>query len=86
MKYTTVKLAKRGALLHLNNEPCRVKVKGVIYETEEGLIESQGEQYVISMSSTGPITIPVKDITHIEIPVSRFTPDILTFMEIEWNE
>ena len=77
----TVKLSKRAALRKLEEESCNIYVEKArsYFITERGVtnntIHIPKEQ----------ITIPVTDITKIEMPISRFTPDKMCWMEIDWD-
>lgn len=86
MKYK-VKLAERAARLKLNNEDCRVIIASAhstfVFETSAGIIQHEGEDSVRIPKEH--IIVPIKDITKIEMPVSRFTPDKMCWMEIEWE-
>ena len=89
MATQVVKLARRGALLRLNNNVCKVKIKGY-----GGTFTTGGS--LISLEDKDGNKLPfvkiveldelwrVEEITHIEMPVSRFMPDKLTFMEVNW--
>lgn len=83
MATVKVKLAPRGARLHLNNEACKVKLNIAvgIFVTEPGIINND---YV--KIKDFPELVNIRNISHIEIPVSRFTPDVKSFMEIAWDE
>lgn len=86
-----VKLAQRGALLHLNNEICKVKLKGYERTFTTGgklvaLVGKDNEQIKLVEIKELDELWNVKQITHIELPVSRFTPNKKTFMEVAWND
>lgn len=85
-----VKLARRGALLELNNRLCKVKLKGYggVFTTGGKLTtleDKDGKECIkmVEIREFGEL-YNVEQITHIEMPVSRFTPDKLTFMEVAW--
>ena len=84
-----VKLAKRSALLRLNTEVCRVKLKGwgSTFTTGGKIITLTGIDSVqmVAIRELKDELWNVKQITHIEVPVSRFTPDIKSFMEVDWE-
>ena len=87
MAYHKVKLAPRSARLHLQNEECRIIIKKAhptnIFITAPGIFEYEGVDSVSVPSEH--IIVPITDITEIEIPSTRFTPDIKCFMEIAWD-
>ena len=87
MSVHEVVLSARGARLHLNNESCRIIINKYnprdILVTAPGIFEHEGvpsvsipEQHII---------VPITDITKIEISVSRFTPDVKSFMTVDWE-
>jgi len=86
MKFTIVKLAPRGARLHLQNEECCIIIDKAsptfVFTTKPGIFEHDGVDSVYIPKER--IIIPLTDITRIEIPSTRFTPDIKTFIEIAW--
>ena len=80
-KYT-VKLAKRAALLRLNNEATMIRLNnGKELLTEPGLINGEyvraGQYHEL---------VNLNEITYVQMPLSRFTPDQMCFMEVDWNE
>lgn len=84
----TVKLAERAARRMLQNESCRVIIDKAsstfVFVTEPGIFEHDGELSVSIPEER--IIVPITDITKIELPVSRFTPDKMCFMEIAWSD
>lgn len=89
-KYT-VKLAKRAALLKLNNEVCHIKLRGWgrEFSTNGQLITQEmldGSKVTLTLINELNEYHNVKHITHIEMPVSRFTPDVKSFMEVSWED
>lgn len=86
-----VKLAKRGALLRLNNGCCKVKIKGY-----GGVLTTGGRLTYLKDKDGNNLPFikiveldelwRVEQVTHIEVEVSRFTPDIKSFMEIDWED
>ena len=87
MSVHEVVLAARAARLHLNNESCRVLIyaasKTYIFTTAPGIFEHEGVPSVSIPNER--IIVPITDITKIEIPVSRFTPDVKSFMTVDWE-
>ena len=83
-----VKLAARGARLRLNNETCRIKIEKAgltnIFETAAGIFQHEGEDCVRVPNEQ--IIVPLKDITELEMPISRFTPDKMCWMKIAWED
>ena len=86
MKTVTVKLAARGARLHLQNEECRIIINKssptFVFTTKPGIFQHEGVDSVYIPNEK--IIVPLTDISRIEVPTTRFTPDIKTFMEIAW--
>ena len=82
--FTEVKLAARGARLHLNNEVCNIYVEKAhsFFTTAEGIVMHDDEECVYVPKEQ--IFVPLTDITKLEMPISRFTPDIKAFMTIAW--
>ena len=83
-----VKLARRGALLELNNRVCKVKLKGWgrTFTTGGKIITLTGIDSVqmVAIRELQDELYNVTQITHIEMPASRFTPNKLVFMEVAW--
>lgn len=82
------KLAKRAALLKLNNDDCKIIINKAseksIFTTKAGIFDYEGELCVSIPDEH--IIIPVTDITKIEMPATRFRPDAKFMMEVEWND
>jgi hypothetical protein len=80
---TEIKLAVRTLRLRLNNERCRVKltIGTDIYETDECLID---DDYV--RIEEFPDLVNIRNISEIEMPVSRFTPDKMCWMKVAWED
>lgn len=80
-----VKLSKRSARLALNNRACKIYIEKACSEfiTEPGIFKHDGEDSV--RVSKEQIIVPLSDITSIEMPVSRFTPDKMCWMKIDHN-
>lgn len=88
MGKTQVKLAKRSALLRLNNDICKVKIKGYgrTFTTGGKLVSLEGQDTIqfVKIRELDELW-NVRQITHIEVELSRFTPDIKSFMEVDWE-
>ena len=84
--FTEVKLAARGARLHLNNEVCKIYVEKAssFFTTKEGIIQHKDYGECVFVPEER-IFVPLKDITKIEVPTTRFTPDIMCWMTIAWE-
>lgn len=83
---TTIKLAKRKALLDLNTKECRVKTtSGKEYYTLPGIVDRNDIQCVRAETMHGTLYIPLTQISHIEVG-NRFNPEIHTMMEVDWND
>ena len=86
MSVHEIKLASRNARLKLNNNICRVIVekpnKTVAFVTKPRTFQHDGVDSVRVVNEH--IIVPITDITKIEMPVSRFTPDKKTWMEVDW--
>ena len=82
--FTEVKLAARGARLHLNNEVCNIHVDKAHsdFTTAPGIVMHDDQECVYVPKEQ--IFVPLQDITKLEMPVSRFTPDVMCWMTIAW--
>ena len=86
-----VKLAKRAALLRLNNQVCHVRLKGWGRDfTTNGklLVEDAPDGSKISLTYIDELHEyhNVKHIREIEVESTRFTPDVMCWMEVDWDE
>lgn len=82
-----VKLAPRAALRMLNSESCKIIISKAsstfVFVTQPGLFVHEGEESV-RVPREG-IVVPVTDISKIETSITRFTPEVKVFMEIDWS-
>ena len=87
MEFTEVKLAARGARLHLQNEDCRIIIEkaspSFVFTTRAGIFKNEDGVECVFVPDER-INVPLTDISKIEIPSTRFTPDIKTFIRIAW--
>ena len=86
-EFHTVKLAARGARLHLNNDECKVIIDK--YNPKDILVTAPGifihdNQECVKIPALS-IIVPVTDITKLEVG-NHFNPNIHTMMEIAWED
>ena len=83
-----VKLAPRAALRKLKREDSKVKLNPDSGYDKDKVYTTRAEDFiddVIYIKELG-LYIDYKYILELEYPVSRFTPDVSTFMEIDWED
>lgn len=82
-----VKLAGRMARVHLHNEECRIiieKAGKTPFVTEPGIFKHDNQECVRVPKEQ--IIVPLTDITSLEIPTTRFNPEVKVFMDISWED